>query len=306
MVFFRLFKPKLALPPPRLRLVVFGTKETLPWPLQLVHPGGLWGALLGFPTALRRHQDPRQLLERPMEPGDYLFEGLPGTVVACVQQRHPGVPYPGREPGHEEVRFLGTGVVERLRLEDARWVVALQLTEVLAEVKDAVLYQVELADRLAALSAGVVLDQEARRYYLPGKWRVANGLKPLDAREHVMLHLESVGGGTIRVHTHGLSKFGRPELEVLDLPERLGEDACRLMVDLSQQVIAGTLLRPGDRVGDPKVPLVLRLRRDGSGGHGSGPSLELVDGGREGESTEPGAARGIAAYSAAWSGRRAV
>ncbi len=305
MPFFRLFKPRAILPPPRMRLAVFATEETLPWPLQLAHPAKLWGALPGIPVVMRQCQDPRRLLEQPMEPGDYLFEGISATVVACVQERQGGEPYPGRDAA-DGVRLSGLGRAERERLERARWVVALQLTEVLNEPRDAVLFLVELADRLANLAEGVVLDQESRRYYLPGKWRVANAVKPLDAREQVAIHLEKSEGDRMWVHTHGLSKFGRPELELLDLPSELGEAACRLLVDLSQQMIGGAVLRPGERVGDPQSPLILRLGTIRSEAHYGGPSLELADPAREGEPGEKGGARGVAAYHRAWSDRRAV
>ncbi|MHB0870364.1 MAG: DUF4026 domain-containing protein [Chloroflexota bacterium] len=306
MPFFSLFKPKTVLPLPRLRLAVFSTEETLPWPLQLVHPARLWGAMAGAPTAMRRHPDPRLQLEQPMTSGDYLFEGLAGSVIACVQERRQGEPYPGQDAVGGAGRLAGMGPAECDRLERARWVIALQLTEVLADAREAVLYQVELADRLASLSEGIVLDQEAHRYYLPGRWRVSNGSKPVDVREHVTLHLERVGGGRMWVHTHGLGKFGRHELELLDLPESLAEAACRLLIDLAQQAVAGAPLRPGERVGDPQASLLLRPGRDKSCTHYGGASLELVDSGREAEAAEGGAARGVAAYNRIWSERRAV
>ncbi len=306
MPFFRLFKPRVSLPPPRLRLVVFGTEEMLPWPLQLVHPGALWGAQVGVPAAAKPSKNPRLLLEQPMEEGDYAFQGVHGTVIACVQQRRKGDPCPGIGASDDAPRIVGVGPAERERLENACWVVALELTEVLGELRDALLFQIELADRLADLSTGVVLDQEALRYYLPGKWRVANATKPVDAREHVTVHQEKGPKDTLWVHTHGLSKFGRPELEVCGIPAALGEAACRLLIELSQYLVGGGVLRPGGTVGDSRSPLFLRLRQDDSKRHYAGPSLELVDIGEDGKPLESGGACGVTVHTLAWTGQRAV
>lgn len=236
-----------------------------------------------------------------MEDGDFVFEGLRGTVIACVQRREKGVPYPRFESSIDAHRSLGLGDEEWERLENARWMVALELTEVLDQVGDAVLFQMELADRLALLSEGVVLDQEARRYYLPSGWRVANAARPLDAREHVTVHQAPDSQDAVWVHTHGLSKFGRFELEIRDLPETLTEAACRLLMELCQILVNGGILLPGEKVGDSRSPLCLRLRENEARRHYSAPSLELVDIGDEGKPVESGGACGVAVHTLAWS-----
>lgn len=301
MAFFRLFKPRLALPRPKLRLVVFGTEDKLPWPLQLVHPAGLWGAIVGVPSAANRSHDlPELWLEQPMEDGDYVFEGLHGTVVACVQRREKGGLYPRFDPSSDAHLDFGINSEEREILECAQWMIALELTEVLGQVGDAVLFQMELADRLALLSGGIVLDQEARRYYLPGGWRVPNASRPLDAREHITVHKAPSSEDTIWVHTHGLSKFSRFELEIRDLPDTLYEPACRLLRELSQYLVNGGILQPGEKVGDPRSPLYLRLRENEARKHYSSPSLELVDIGDEGQPVESGGACGVAVHTLAF------
>ncbi len=294
MGFFGWLRPRIS--SPRLRLVVFGTEEILPLPLQLAHPDGLWGALLGIPSIPGREPGKRIPLELPMEPGNYLFTGAPGEVLASVEQRSGRASYPGRDQRGSAGAPAGMSDLILERLENARWAVTLDLISVASEVWDAVLYQVELADRLAALSGGVLLDQVSHRYCLPGAWRVANAIRPIDAREHVVIHLEIGDRRTLWVHTHGLVKFRRPELEILDLPEPLGEPACRLLIDLAQGLIGGAVLRPGGEVGDPHSPMVVKLGRDASASHYGGPSLELVDAGHDGRPAKRGATRGVQAY----------
>lgn len=296
MGFLGLFKPRFELPPPRFRLIVFCPEEILPLPVQIAHPDGLSGAPVGVPEVLAPQPLPEFLLEQPMEPGGYLFQGHPADVLATVERRHRGSPYPGREAPRLAGSPAGVGAAERARLENAVWTVTLELAKMRGEIGGAVLYQMQLADRLAMLAEGAVLDQVAHRYYLPGRWRIANPIKPVDAREHVVLHLEVAADDTLWAHTHGLSKFGRPELEALGLPHTLGEVACRVMIDLAQRLIGGAVMRPGERVGDPESPLFVRVGRNGSVDHYTVPSLELVDMGPGGKPLERGASRGISAY----------
>lgn len=166
------FKSRSTPQPCKHGIVVFSTEETLPCPLQLTHPSGLWGALRGIPSASKPHPRPELLVELSMETGVYLFQGVKGTVRAEVHPRLRGDPYPGREWSDASADYEGIGEEERERLENALWMIHLELARVPGAVGEAVWYQVELADRLAALSEGIVLDPEARRYYLPGRWRV--------------------------------------------------------------------------------------------------------------------------------------
>ncbi len=70
------------------------------------------------------------------------------------------------------------------------------------------------ADRIATLTDGVISDKEALRYTFPGMWRVPGAVSPVDSREHIVIHLEAMETG-IWAHTHGLVKFGRPEMDRL-------------------------------------------------------------------------------------------
>ncbi len=293
---FEWVKPRVSLPSPRLRLVVFGTEETLPLPLQLVHPAGLWEAIVGDPSVPGKGKEDRLPLEMPMEPGSYLFKGSHAEVLATVEQRCGGAPYPGRDQRGSAGAPAGMSDPILHRLETARWAVILDLAPPGSEPWRAVLFHAELADRLAALSEGVFLDEVTHRYCLPGTWRVANARRPVDAREHVVIHMEIVTKRALWVHTHGLIKFGHPELEIVDLPEPLGEPACRLLIETAQGSILGESLQPGERVGDASHPMVVKAGSAASLLHCGAPSLELVDVRSDGRPMERGAARAVEAY----------
>lgn len=173
MGFFNHFRSKTK-EPPKTRLTVYSTVEELPWPLQIAHPSGLWDALPGEPKAVKPRRDPRQMLEHSMEDGDYLFEGPLATISARVQKRQKGDAYPGQNPMSGTPPVMGA--MERELLENALWVVDLEVTEVVADVKAALDYQADVADRVALLSDGVVLDHQAWRYHLPGSRRLSRAV----------------------------------------------------------------------------------------------------------------------------------
>jgi hypothetical protein len=161
-------------PIPPVRLTVFCTEEMLPCPLQIAHPDGLLGALLGVPRALDGKSKSRLPLETSMVPGAYSFTGESGTVAARVIERRAGEPYPGCDDA-AGATFRGLGAEERSWLKGSQWAVQLEISEVKTGETEIVLYLVEAADRLAALAAGLVLDEAAQRYYLPGEWQFHSG-----------------------------------------------------------------------------------------------------------------------------------
>jgi hypothetical protein len=154
-------------PLPSVRLAVYCTEEMLPCPLQIAHPDGLLGSLLGVPRALDGGSKSRLPLETSMVPGSYTFTGESGTVLARVSRRGPGDSYPGCDDALKAT-YRGLGTVERGWLEGSAWAVHLEISEVDTGETEALLYIVEVADRLATLAAGLVLDEAGRRYYLPG------------------------------------------------------------------------------------------------------------------------------------------
>jgi hypothetical protein len=165
-------------PIPPIRLTVFCTEEALPCPLQITHPDGLLGATLGIPRALGRDATSRLPLETSMVAGSYSFTGECGTMLAQASERRAGDPYPGSGEGAEG-GYRGLGVSERGWLESSLWAVQFEVSEVKTGETEVVLYLVEVADRLATLASGLVLDEVARRYYLPGEWQFPSGDREL-------------------------------------------------------------------------------------------------------------------------------
>ena len=191
------------------------------------------------------------------------------------------------------------GLTEDLarRITDAQHDVSFVLAKPGDPVADTVLEATKQASTLAEQADGCVQDLFAMRFFGPNTWRVDEPLAEIDVREHVTLHtvpLEN-GGDRFWVHTHRLVKFGRPELEVYDVPGDMVNGVAIALNDMGQYVLSGALVSPGETLGDRAVPLHARLGEREPAHWEDVPVLELVDdeGGRPAAS---GAERGLRAW----------
>lgn len=288
---------------PTLRLQVLSPEEILPSPMHMVNPNGLAGALVGIPLSMRKSSPSILSLERPMEAGEYLFQGLPTDITAKVRRAEKKDSYPTRDPRPGVCGYDGLEGETLPSVAAARWVVTLELSRrIPGSIGEAISFGMELGDRLALLTRGVVLDEVCRRYYLPGEWRIPDRASQTDAREHVSLRLVDDDGGGIWMHTHGLVKFGLAELEVRQLAPEHADAATWLLSDLAQRSADGAVLREGQTVGAREVPLMLRLGGPKTSSHFAGRVLELVDVDRWGRPAEAGATQGMEAYRLAQGG----
>lgn len=98
---------------------------------------------------------------------------------------------------------------------------------------------------LLEVTQGVVLDLGAQRCYgRTGAARMATG----DPLAHIAFHDEPWEVETRWLHTHGLQKFGRPEIEVVAAPVVLATEAMALLRDVALSLTAGERLTAGDEI----------------------------------------------------------
>lgn len=174
-------------------------------------------------------------------------------VVCCIEEP-PGVgavpPWEiavGSAPAHPPL--FGEEDTERgRRLTQARSAVTLVLRQ-RGAVARSVLAGMEIADGIAEHAEGVILDAVAERLVLPGEWRVDDRRHEIDAREHVAVHVVE-DGEALWIHTHGLLKFGRPELELFGVPYDLQQVVSAYVVDTGGDTIDGPVVAPGHRLGE--------------------------------------------------------
>jgi hypothetical protein len=170
-----------------------------------------------------------------------------------------------------------SGLTEAMlaKFNQPTWRVILQMEAPGDDVRATVIFATALAKRLAALGDGVVMDTSGYRFFGPTGWAVENPIPEFDVREHVHIHIEA---DSRWFHTHGLIKFGRPELEIYDVPADLDFVAMMTLFDIAQYVITSAPLEPGQTCGDPKQPFYARAGAKNQKGHWNDiPVLELVD-----------------------------
>lgn len=106
-----------------------------------------------------------------------------------------------------------------------------------------------LADRLARLVTalgGVICDPAAQR--LLGAAQMAQ-LVGGSALGHVALHRQPWGPELRWLHTHGLQKFGQPEVEIVAVPEPLAEEGEGMLGALVATLVAAGEDEPALRAG---------------------------------------------------------
>jgi tetratricopeptide (TPR) repeat protein len=130
-------------------------------------------------------------------------------------------------------------------LRDGKIALDLRVRVTGGDVLPALSWGVRAAGMLLELTGGVLLDPIAQRAL--GR-RELRGLAPDDPLAHVALHDEPWHVDRRWMHTHGLQKFGRPELDLVGVPLSLSTEAGAFLRELAHNLAAGTLLHPGDEI----------------------------------------------------------
>jgi hypothetical protein len=289
------FSKKWSAPPPQLGMVVSVSAQQLPTLVGLANPSGAEGAVLGMAGPASGEPSPENMLA-PMQEGDYVAISPAGGICSvAVQRGDPEAPGLSLPPGTLEA----SGLTEEMlaKFNQPAWRVIIEMASPGNEVRDTVIFATRVAQRLAALGDGVVMDTAAFRFFGPDGWPVEEANPDFDAREHVHIHTESESGW---MHTHGLIKFGRPEMEIHAVPPELSVVAFSTLLDIAQYVITGPLIEPGQTCGDPSQPFYAREGTKNRAEHWQDISvLELVDVNERGKPVSSGAPKALELFATA-------
>ncbi len=291
-------KPKWEAPDPRCIFLVACSAARLPSASQLVHPKGENGALPGTAGPEPRKTLEPGFLERPLRPGDsfMVLSAGRGAFHVAVEGLESVKDSPARTLSRDAWPYVRLDEDLARRSREATATVVVMSVRRGQNVAQDVLFATRLADRVSQLADGCANDLMGCRFFGSGSWRLPEPLGEVDAREHVMIHGESGDPRGMWVHTHGLIKFGRPEIEVYEVPEPVWKGVSLAVLDLAMYVIGGALIKPGETVGDPAVPLVARQGARHRKGHWEDCAvLELVDVDEKRRPVETGAVRGLEA-----------
>ena len=106
-------------------------------------------------------------------------------------------------------------------------------------------WSLALLQTVLRVSDGVAIDPIAQRCYDSDS---LVGIQDNDPLAHLAIHNEPHRVETRWLHTHGLEKFHRPELEMLDVPFSLEEEALSFLREVSIRIAHGARLAPGDEI----------------------------------------------------------
>jgi hypothetical protein len=276
-------------------MVVSLANPELPSIVMVANPSGEDGAVLGMAGPAGGKPTPETMLT-PMQEGEYV--AISPARGACSLRVERGEP--DAEPLSFEPEMLEpSGLTEEMlaKFNSPAWRVFIEMGAPGDDTKDTVLFATRLAQRLAALGDGVVMDTWAYRFFGPEGWVVEEPNPEFDVRQHVHIHVES---GSYWFHTHGLIKFGRPEMEIYDVPPGLYDTAFGMLLDVSQYLITSSaLIEPGQTCGNPSQPFYAREGTKNREGHWNDVSvLELVDLGERRKPVSSGAPKALELFAA--------
>ena len=143
------------------------------------------------------------------------------------------------------------GLANGLTPEDARILREGKLSlDLRATTRDAYAHPVldwmtQLAYVLAELCGGVVMDPLAQRC---SSAQALARIQPGDVLAHITMHNEPWDVESRWQHTHGLQKFGQPELDLVDVPISLADEAEAFLRDLAVNLAGGAHLAAGGEV----------------------------------------------------------
>ena len=98
---------------------------------------------------------------------------------------------------------------------------------------------------LLDVTRGAALDPAAQRCFSREQ---AARMDERDPLIHIAFHDEPWEVGTRWMHTHGLQKFGRPELELVAVPVSLATEGLLVLRDLAAHLARGERLAAGDEI----------------------------------------------------------
>jgi len=295
------FSKKWTLPEPQLAMVVSLARAEPPSLMMLANPEGVGGAVEGMAGPADGNLT-KENMTTSMTEGEYMCIS-PGEGACSLQVER--VDPESNDPLSLEPELLESAGLTQEMLDQFNrpvWRASLRLEAPGNNVRDTVVFATRIAKRLAELGDGVVMDVCAYRFFGPGGWTVEEPIGEFDAREHVHTHAATgvdEGEKSSWLHTHGLIKFGRPELEIYDVPSGMEELALSVLLETAHYVIESAAILPEQTCGDPQQPFHARLGTKNREGHWEEmPVLELVDVDDRNRPVDSGARKALQAFAA--------
>jgi tetratricopeptide (TPR) repeat protein len=179
--------------------------------------------------------------------GVYILADPQGSASGrIVVARHdtPVLTGMGETPFNTLARGLGADDIATLR--EGCMALDMRVTVLGERATPALTWATRVLLIMLGITEGVALDPAAQRAY--GRTQLAQLAAATQATAHIALHSESWGADELWLHTHGLQKFARPELELLGVPRAFEAEGRTLILELADNLTQGISLSAGQEV----------------------------------------------------------
>ncbi len=191
-------------------------------------------------------RDPSAPSGRRIRIGTYRLQSINGAGQAkltVARYESPALDGMGETAFNQITRRLGPGDVKTLRVGilafDTRF------TGPFGAGVETQRWALGVLRALVNLTEGALIDPQAQTAW--GAELLAAALTG-GPRAHLTIHNEAWGADRRWLHTHGLRKFGRPELDLVDIPVALEPEAQALLLDVADNLALGEQLSAGQEV----------------------------------------------------------
>jgi tetratricopeptide (TPR) repeat protein len=145
-----------------------------------------------------------------------------------------------------ELLTRGLGAEDVATLRDGQLAIDLRVNVVNAANGAYLAWATRVLLVLLGLTEGAGIDPAAQRCY--GRVELAQLATAAAPTAHVNVHAEPWQQDAVWLHTHGLQKFARPELELLDVPRAFEAEGRALLAELMDMLARGSRLSAGQEV----------------------------------------------------------
>lgn len=210
-----------------------------------------------------------------------------GASMRMTITRHETAALAGMGDGafSQLTRRLGAEDAQTLRAGTLSFDVRLKATE--QQIADSLQWTMNILRALVSLTGGAIVDPAAQT-----AWGAAsiNAMATGPATAQLVIHDEVWGADSRWLHTHGLQKFGRPELDLAAIPVALRAEAEAFLLEVAENLAQGQRLAAGQEIALEDLGVVVAVAVAPDAEH-QAPYARL----RLADSPEPGARQGIGA-----------
>jgi uncharacterized protein YegJ (DUF2314 family)/tetratricopeptide (TPR) repeat protein len=150
---------------------------------------------------------------------------------------------------------------DRRNLAEAKMIVRLQLAPADLPHTNYLPFMVMFVEAVRRLTGGIVQDAVSHTLWGTSQWQ-GHAQQPLEnlVDSHVQFELLDEDG-VVWIHTHGMQKFGLPEMEMEGVPADLASSARATMVLVGETLIASSRNRPNPEapLNIPNTPFLFKL-----------------------------------------------